>query len=128
MSGNPISIQHQRHAPLLSEDTLQGPGTHRTSHRQTQALQTYRASMREDGAELRLIRRACSRLHLDQIRPHGLNAIQLTILLACANASSSLPKTMVCLSGKLAERIATRQPFFSEVKTNVQSLYFCTVR
>src|SRR5271168_1368513 len=72
MSGNPISIQHQRHAPLLSEDTLQGPGTHRTSHRQTQALQTYRASMREDGAELRLIRRACSRLHLDQIRPHGL--------------------------------------------------------
>ena len=28
--------------------------------------------MREDGAELRLVRRACSRLHLDQIRPHGL--------------------------------------------------------
>ena len=25
----------------------------------------------EDGAELRLVRRACSRLHLDQIRPHG---------------------------------------------------------
>src|SRR5271170_3155117 len=75
MSGNPISIQHQRHAPLLSEGTLQGPGTHRTSHRQTQALQTYRASMREDGAELRLIRRACSRLHLDQIRPHGLEHV-----------------------------------------------------
>src|SRR5271156_6424198 len=72
MSGNPISIQHQRHAPLLSEGTLQGPGTHRTSRRQTQALQTYRAAMREDGAELRLLRRACSRLHLDQIRPHGL--------------------------------------------------------
>jgi hypothetical protein len=30
--------------------------------------------MREDGAELRLVRRACSRLHLDQIRPHGLGA------------------------------------------------------
>ena len=30
--------------------------------------------MREDGAELRLVRRACSRLHLDQIRPHGLEA------------------------------------------------------
>ncbi len=29
-------------------------------------------SMREDGAELRLVRRACSRPHLDQIRPHGL--------------------------------------------------------
>ena len=28
--------------------------------------------MRKDGAELRLVRRACSRLHLDQIRPHGL--------------------------------------------------------
>jgi hypothetical protein len=28
--------------------------------------------MREDGAELRLVRRACSRLHLDQIRPRGL--------------------------------------------------------
>jgi ABC-type molybdate transport system ATPase subunit len=28
--------------------------------------------MREDGAELGLVRRACSRLHLDQIRPHGL--------------------------------------------------------
>ena len=35
-------------------------------------LQAYRTSMREDGAELRLVRRACSRLHLDQIRPHGL--------------------------------------------------------
>ena len=28
--------------------------------------------MREDGAELPLARRACSRLHLDQIRPHYL--------------------------------------------------------
>ena len=28
--------------------------------------------MREDVAELRLVRRACSRLYLDQIRPHGL--------------------------------------------------------
>ena len=32
----------------------------------------YRTSMREDGAELRLVRRACSRLHLDQNRPHSL--------------------------------------------------------
>jgi energy-converting hydrogenase Eha subunit B len=30
--------------------------------------------MREDGAELRLVRRACSRLHLDQNRPHSLVA------------------------------------------------------
>jgi len=28
--------------------------------------------MREDDGELRLVRRACSRLHLDQIRPHSL--------------------------------------------------------
>ena len=72
MSGNPVSIQHQGYARLLSESTLQGTGTHRTSGRQAQTLQAYRTSMREDGAELRLVRRACSRLHLDQIRPHGL--------------------------------------------------------
>ena len=35
-------------------------------------VQAHRTSMREDRAELRLVRRACSRLHLDQIRPHGL--------------------------------------------------------
>ena len=59
---------------FLSENTLQGTGTHRTSGRQAQALQAYRTSTREDGAELRLVRRACSRLHLDQIRPHGLGS------------------------------------------------------
>jgi hypothetical protein len=59
----------------LSENTLQGTGTHRTSGRQAQTLQAYRTSMREDGAELRLVRRACSRLHLDQIRPHGLDQV-----------------------------------------------------
>src|SRR5436190_11247187 len=74
MSGNPVSIQHQGYARLLSENTLQGTATHRTSGRQAQTLQAYRTSMREDGAELRLVRRACSRLHLDQIRPHGLAA------------------------------------------------------
>jgi hypothetical protein len=75
MSGNPVSIQHQRYARLLSENTLQGTGTHRTSGRQAQTLQAYRTSMREDGAELRLVRRACSRLYLDQIRPHGLRGL-----------------------------------------------------
>jgi hypothetical protein len=39
---------------------------------QAQALQAYRPSMRKNGAELRLVHRARSRLHLDQIRPHGL--------------------------------------------------------
>jgi hypothetical protein len=60
--------QYQEYARLLSENTLQGTGTHRTSGRQAQTLQAYRTSMREDGAELPLVRRACSRLHLDQIR------------------------------------------------------------
>src|SRR6202043_1758387 len=75
MFGNPVSIQHQGYARLLSENTLQGAGTLRTSGRQAQTLQAYRTSMREDGAELRLVRRACSRLHLDQIRPHGLGLV-----------------------------------------------------
>src|SRR5271167_3821249 len=76
MSGNPVSIQHQGYARLLSENTLQGTGTHRTSGRQAQTLQAYRTSMREDDAELRLVRRARSRLHLDQIRPHGLDRVR----------------------------------------------------
>jgi hypothetical protein len=79
MFGNPVSIQHQGYARLLSESTLQGTGTHRTSGRQAQTLQAYRTSMREDGAELRLARRACSRLHLDQIRPHGLAQLLLAL-------------------------------------------------
>src|SRR4249919_3263515 len=82
MSGNPVSIQHQEYARLLSENTLQGTGTHRTSGRQAQTLQAYRTSMREDGAELRLVRRACSRLHLDQIRPHGLGGSRLFVVKA----------------------------------------------
>src|SRR5215472_4832025 len=72
MSGNPVSIQHQGYARLLSENTLQGTRTHRTSRREAQTVQAYRTSMREDGAELRLVRCARSRPHLDQIRPHGL--------------------------------------------------------
>src|SRR6476620_6754908 len=82
MSGNPVSIQHQGCARLLSENPLQGTGTHRTSGRQAQTLQAYRTSMREDGAELRLVRRACSRLHLDQNRPHSL-ADWLLLTLSC---------------------------------------------
>lgn len=39
---------------------------------QDQALQTYRAPLREDGNKLCLIPRTRLRLHLDQIRPHGL--------------------------------------------------------
>jgi transposase len=60
---------------FFPKTTLQGTGTHRTSGRQAQTLQAYRTSMREDGAELRLVRRACSRLHLDQTRPHGFKSL-----------------------------------------------------
>src|ERR1700730_4092958 len=90
MSGNPVSIQHQGYARLLSENTLQGTGTHRTSGRQAQTLQAYRTSMREDGAELRLVRRACSRLHLDQIRPHGLAARPTWLVLEDADSAAEL--------------------------------------
>ena len=41
--------------------------------------------MREDVAELRLVRRACSRLHLDQIRPHGLDILLLVNIPICDN-------------------------------------------
>jgi hypothetical protein len=45
---------------------------YRASSREAQTIQAHRTSMQEDGAELQLVRRACSRHHLDQIRPHGL--------------------------------------------------------
>src|ERR1700726_1819101 len=46
----------------------------RTNDGQDQALQTYRATLREDGNKLCLIPRTRLRIHLDQIRPHGLEA------------------------------------------------------
>ena len=48
--------------------------------------------MREDGAELRLVRRACSRLHLDQIRPHGL------VLALTGKASDAVQTTIAGLT------------------------------
>ena len=71
MSGYPVSIQHQRHSCLLSESSLQRPRSYRTNSRQAQTIQAHRTALREDSAELRFVRCACSRLHLDQIRPHG---------------------------------------------------------
>jgi hypothetical protein len=47
-------------------------GPYRASGRQAQTIQAHRTTLREDGAELWFVRCACSRLHLDQIRPHGL--------------------------------------------------------
>ncbi len=39
----------------------------------TQEVQARCHALRKDGAELRIIRRPCLRLHLDHIRPHGLD-------------------------------------------------------
>jgi hypothetical protein len=46
----------------------------RANDGQDQALQTHRAPLREDGNKLCLIPRPRLRLHLDQIRPHGLGS------------------------------------------------------
>jgi len=42
MPSNPVSIQHQRHARLLSKDTLQAAGT---IEQAVGTLQAYRTSM-----------------------------------------------------------------------------------
>src|SRR6266571_4386683 len=42
------------------------------SRREAGAAVRQRIALREDRAELRLVRRTCSWLHLDQIRPHGM--------------------------------------------------------
>src|ERR1700730_13178738 len=61
-----------RQAEVLRKSPLQSAGANRTNDRQDQALQTYRATLREDGNKLCLIPRTRLRIHLDQIRPHGL--------------------------------------------------------
>jgi hypothetical protein len=47
------------------------PARNLSSSRQAQTIQAHRVALREDDAELLLVRRACSRVHLDQICPHG---------------------------------------------------------
>jgi transposase len=80
LPGHSVQIKRDRPTSVLSESALQGTGTHRTGGRQAQALQTDRASMREDRKELRFIRGARTRLHLDQIRPHGLVSTSTNVL------------------------------------------------
>src|SRR5947207_8438717 len=58
--------------PAFFPEVLYKGAPVRASSREAQPIQAQRTSMREDGADLRLVRRACSRHHLDQIRPHGL--------------------------------------------------------
>ena len=55
--------------------------------------------MREDGAELRLVRRACSRLHLDQIRPHGLIAVLCCIGFHSRMGIAALALAMTLVQG-----------------------------
>ena len=60
-----------------SESFISDQGTLGAQNAEMQT--THRALTREDGAELRLLRRACSRLHLDQIRPHALGLHKIKI-------------------------------------------------
>jgi transposase len=46
MSGNPISIQHQRHSRILSESSLQSSRSYRANSRQAQTIQAHRAALR----------------------------------------------------------------------------------
>src|SRR6202035_5398699 len=76
-----------------------------TSGRQAQTLQAYRTSMREDGAELRLVRRACSRLHL-KLRP--LSRIQEFVPEVCDLVGAYLGTASVAVAemgGKVAEKL-----------------------
>jgi hypothetical protein len=57
---------------------------------QAQTFQTHRITLREDGAELRIARRACLRVHLDQIRPHDLEYWNY----ACCAPAGNLPCTV----------------------------------
>src|SRR5215216_8039184 len=72
MSGHPLSIAHNRKTGVLSEKALQGTSTYRATRWQAKALQTHRPAMREDGAELPFLCRACVRPYTAQIRPHCL--------------------------------------------------------
>ncbi len=59
---------------MVREDPLQEPRPHRASRWKAQTLQAHRPTLREDEAELRLLRRPGSRLHLGQIHQMpGLN-------------------------------------------------------
>ena len=76
LSGHSASRDCNRQTSFLPENPLQSAGAHRAGRRQTQALQAHRPSLREDCAQLRFLRRARPRPHLDQIRPHGLVIIR----------------------------------------------------
>ena len=96
LSGHSASRDCNRQTRFLPENPLQSAGAHRAGRRQTQALQAHRPSLREDCAQLRFLRRARPRPHLDQIRPHGLvffleSSSSPWSLLHCAPGGKSCP-------------------------------------
>ena len=98
LSGHSASRDCNRQTRFLPENPLQSAGAHRAGRRQTQALQAHRPSLREDCAQLRFLRRARPRPHLDQIRPHGLERLgeASRYLTVVWNASVSEPRHPLC--------------------------------
>jgi len=80
LSSHSVSKEHRRETSLLSEGSIQGSRSNRTGGRQGQTLQAYSPTLREDREKLRLSRRTRLRIHLDQIRPHGLVSKSVGIL------------------------------------------------
>jgi transposase len=72
LPGDPGQVIGPEPAGLLPEGALSRPRPHRTPRRQAQALQAPCAPLRENGQELRILRRIRSGPHHRQIRPHGL--------------------------------------------------------
>jgi predicted DNA-binding protein len=96
-----------------------------TADKKLENWRSERRTLREDGAELRLVRRACSRLHLDQIRPHGLVVFSPQALLRCARqtvALLSLQREIAALaSGDFICGWAARGPPQSSNQDNLSS-------
>src|SRR5829696_7534800 len=72
LPGDPGQVIGPEPAGLLPEGALSRPRPPRTPCRQAQALQAPCAPLRENGQDLRILRRIRSGPHHRQIRPHGL--------------------------------------------------------
>ena len=78
---------------VLPEGALSRPRPHRTPRRQAQALQAHCAPLRENGQELRILRRIRSGPHHRQIRPHGLGGQFARAVLNNTHPKGSSPLT-----------------------------------
>jgi hypothetical protein len=80
-----FSLEHQTYPEGLRQGALSWPRPHRAGCRQAQEIQTHRLEMRKNQAKLRIIHQTGRRLHLDKIRPHGLEyARELPLPMAAA--------------------------------------------